>query len=338
MRYPSAYFVSLGIALCMILGHLAGGPGHFALPILGFLFLPVADRIAGISRWPSAAALDRITPARERLYDLATIAAAGATLGILGWALWTIAHEPMAWWEKAGLMVSTGMFTGYVGIVVAHDLMHRADRPHRLLAWILMSAVAYPHFCIEHVDGHHPRVATPEDPATARRGESFYAFVPRSILGGLLSALRLDWKPVALAYLLVAAAIVAIGHWLGRDALVLFAVQAAIAVLLLEGINYLEHYGLVRQKRASGHYEAVGPGHSWDCSYFLTNINIFNLGRHTDHHAHARRPYYRLRHVEETPHLPYGYATMFLIALVPPLWFRVMDRRLDDWMQRKTPA
>lgn len=338
MRYPFAYAVSLGIAFCVVLGHYLGGAGHFVLPFLGFVFLPFADKLAGHSRWPSAQALERIGPARERAYEAAIVAAALATPAMLGWALWTIATEPMTTWERAGLIVSTGMFTGYVGIVVAHDLMHRATLPHRLLAWLLMTIVLYPHFCIEHIQGHHPRVATPEDPATARRGESFYAFVPRSILGGLSSALRIEWKPVLLAYTLAAAAIVAIHHWLGAAALMLFLVQAMIAIVLLEGINYLEHYGLQRQKRESGRYEAVGVGHSWDTSYYLTNINIFNLGRHTDHHAHARRPYYRLRHVEKAPQLPFGYATMFMIALVPPLWFRLMDRRLDAWIAQSGTA
>lgn len=338
MRYPFAYFASLGIAAAVLIGHWLGGVGHFALPFLGFLFMPVADRLAGQSRWPSPQALERLTPERERIYEAAILSAALSTPLLLGWALWTVAHESMARWELWALAVSVGIYTGYVGIVVAHDLMHRAGRAHRLLAWLLMTIVLYPHFCVEHVFGHHPRVATPDDPATARRGESFYAFVPRSVFGGLLSALRIDWKPVVFANALGIAGAIAVQRWLGTDALILFLVQAAVAIILLEGINYLEHYGLVRTRRPSGHYEAVGPGHSWDTSYFLTNINIFNLGRHTDHHAHARRPYYRLRHVEDTPQLPFGYATMFLIALVPPLWFRLMDRRLDDWLQRKTPA
>lgn len=338
MRYPFAYFASLGIAAAVLIGHWIGGAGHFALPFLGFLFMPVADRLAGQSRWPSPQALERLTPERERIYEAAILSAALSTPLLLGWALWTVASESMARWELWALAVSVGIYTGYVGIVVAHDLMHRAGRAHRLLAWLLMTIVLYPHFCVEHIFGHHPRVATPEDPATARRGESFYAFVPRSVFGGLLSALRIDWKPVVFSNVLAIAGAVAIQRLLGTDALILFLVQAAVAIILLEGINYLEHYGLVRARRPSGHYEAVGPGHSWDTSYFLTNINIFNLGRHTDHHAHARRPYYRLRHVEDTPQLPFGYATMFLIALVPPLWFRLMDRRLDDWLQRKTPA
>ena len=331
MRNPIAYAVSIAIALCAILGHEVGGAGYFVLPFLGFVFMPIADRWAGQSRWPSPTALKNISPAKEKAFDAALVGAAFATLAMLVWGLWVAGTERLAWWEFAGLAISIGMFTGYVGIVVAHELIHRSSRAQRALGWVLMSAAIYPHFCIEHVYGHHPRFATPEDHATARRGESLYAFIPRSVFRGLISSLRIKPAPVLIAYALVAVAIALIYFGLGTGALKLMLIQAVIAVILLEGINYLEHYGLLRAKRPSGHYEPAGPGHSWDTSYYLTNTNIFNLGRHTDHHSHARRPFYRLRHIEEAPQLPFGYATMFLIALLPPLWFRIMDRRLDAW-------
>jgi alkane 1-monooxygenase len=331
MRNPIAYAVSIAIALCAILGQQAGGAGHFVLPFLGFVFMPIADRWAGQSRWPSPTALKNISPAKEKAFDAALISAAFATLAMLAWGVWTAGTEKLAWWEFTGLAISIGMFTGYVGIVVAHELIHRLSRAQRALGWILMSAAIYPHFCIEHIYGHHPRFATPEDHATARRGESLYVFIPRSIFRGLISSLKIKPVPVLIAYALVGAALAVIYFGLGPDALKLMLIQAAIAVVLLEGINYLEHYGLLRAKRPNGHYEPAGPGHSWDTSYYMTNTNIFNLGRHTDHHSHARRPFYRLRHIDEAPQLPFGYATMFLIALLPPLWFRIMDRRLDDW-------
>ncbi|MBK5264078.1 MAG: alkane 1-monooxygenase [Alphaproteobacteria bacterium] len=331
MRYPIAYAISIAIALCLVIGHYVGGIGHFAMPLLGFAFMPIADRWAGLSHWPSESALKKMNPAKERAFEAALIGAAFVTLVTLAWGLWVAAHETLMWWQFAGLAVSIGMLTGYVGIVVAHELMHRASLMHRALAWVLMSVTIYPHFCIEHIHGHHPRFATPDDHATARRGESFYLFLPRTIFGGLASALRIKPAPVLVAYTVILVLGMAIYRWLGTSALTLLLIQAAVAILLLEGINYLEHYGLLRARRASGHYEPAGPGHSWDTSYYLTNINIFNLGRHTDHHSHARRPYYRLRHIEEAPQLPYGYATMFLIALMPPLWFYIMNRRLDTW-------
>lgn len=335
MRNPLAYSVSLAMALCLVLGSFAGGAGYYVLPFLGFVFMPFADRWAGQSRWPSENALKNISPAKEKAYDAALVSAAFATLGALAWGLWVASAWTLRPWEYAGLVISVGMFTGYVGIVVAHELIHRPSATHRGMGWVLMSAALYPHFCVEHILGHHPRFATPDDHATARRGETLYTFLPRSIFRGLFSAIRFKPLSVLAAYAILIGLLFAIHRWLGADALKLMLFQALIAVILLEGINYLEHYGLLRARRANGQYEPPGPGHSWDTSYYLTNTNIFNLGRHTDHHSHARRPFYRLRHIDEAPQLPYGYATMFLIALVPPLWFRIMDRRLDEWHANK---
>lgn len=342
MRYPLNYTGSLFIALLIVIGHYAGGPGHFVMPLLGFLVLPYADARVGLSQWPSRSALERISPRQAQGYERAVVAAALVDIALVLWALWVVAHEAIAWWQLLGLTVSVGLFSGYIGIVVGHEMMHRTDAPHRLLGWILMSLALYPHFCIEHVYGHHPNVATLKDPATARRGEHFYAFLPRSIFGGMASAWRIERERLARAgsgvnQLLVAHGLIALGLaalWfgLGPRVLAFFVAQAAIAVLLLEGINYLEHYGLLRALRDNGRPVPVAPEHSWNSSHFLTNINLFNLGRHPEHHMQGNRAFYRLRHFEEAPQLPYGYATMFLIALVPPLWFRIMDKRLDDYL------
>lgn len=348
MRYPLNYTGSLFIALLIVIGHYAGGPGHFVMPLLGFLLLPWADARVGLSQWPSPSALERISPRQARGYERAVVAAAFVDIALVLWALWVVAHEAMVWWQLMGLTISVGLFSGYIGIVVAHEMMHRTDAGHRLLGWILMSLALYPHFCIEHVYGHHPRVATREDPATARRGESFYAFLPRSVFGGMASAWRIERERLAraktgihqllIAYGLIALVLAALWFGLGPRVLGFFAAQAAIAVVLLEGINYLEHYGLLRAVRDNGRPVPVGPEHSWNSSHFLTNINLFNLGRHPEHHMQGSRAFYRLRHFDEAPQLPYGYATMFLIALVPPLWFRHMDRRLDEYLVGHTSA
>ncbi|MGE0774549.1 MAG: alkane 1-monooxygenase [Sphingomonadaceae bacterium] len=345
MRYPLNYTGSLFIALIIVLGHYAGGVGHFAMPLLGFIVLPFADARVGYSRWPSPSALERITPGQEKGYERSLMMAALVDIALVIWALWVVSRETMLWWEYLGLTVSIGLFSGYIGIVVAHEMMHRSDRTHRGLGWVLMSLALYPHFCIEHVYGHHPNVATRADPATARRGESFYRFLPRSVFGGIASAWRIERARLAragsgtfsprngllLAWGGIALGLVAIGVGLGVQTLGFFIAQAAVAVILLEGINYLEHYGLLRALRDNGRPVPVATEHSWNSSHFLTNINLFNLGRHPEHHMQGSRAFYRLRHFDEAPQLPHGYATMFLIALIPPLWFRVMDRRLDEY-------
>lgn len=350
MRYPLNYTGSIFIALFILVGHYAGGIGNYVMVMLGFLVLPFADARVGFSRWPSDAALERISPAQVRGYERATLLAAFVDIALLGWALWAVSHEVMATWEWLGLMISVGLFSGYIGIVVAHEFMHRSSALQRRLGFTLMSLALYPHFCIEHVHGHHSHVATRDDPATARRGENFYLFLPRSVFGGMASAWRLERERLARAgsgplsprnallicYALIAIGLTAIWFGLGSDAFAFFIGQALIAVILLEGINYLEHYGLLRELRENGRPVPVGAEHSWNSSHFLTNVNLFNLGRHPEHHMQGSRPFYRLRHFDEAPQLPHGYATMFLIALVPPLWFRIMDRRLDTYLAARS--
>ncbi len=248
--------------------------------------------------------------------------------------------------ETIGLTLSTGVVSGSGGIVIAHELMHRASAFSRALAEILMTQASYAHFCIEHVHGHHRHVATPRDPASSRRGESVFAFVPRSILGGARSAWRIESERVAragLAWTLrdrrlrmplsTALAYATIAAAFGAKGVALFLAQGAVAVALLEVINYLEHYGLSRRELAPGRYERVGPEHSWNSSHRISNLYLFNLARHSDHHYLASRPYEALRHWDdrEAPQLPSGYAAMLMVAVVPPVWFRVMNPRVDAW-------
>jgi len=331
MRRPIAYFTSVWMACLLVLGAWLGGVGFYVLPVLAFMVVPAIDKRVGTSRWPSDAALKTIDAAKARGYDAALITASFTTLLMVAYGLWVAGRWTLTSWELGGLILSVGIMSGYVGIVAAHELIHRSSRVERLLGWVLMSAALYPHFCVEHILGHHPRFATPEDHATARRGESLYVFIPRSIVRGLISAIAFRPVQVLSVYALLVLFLVAVYQYLGTTALIFMLAQAFVAICLLEAINYLEHYGLLRRKLASGQYEAPGPGHSWDTSSLMTNLNTFNLGRHSMHHSFARRPYYRLQQNDAAPQLPHGYATMFLIALVPPLWFRIMDRRLDAW-------
>jgi alkane 1-monooxygenase len=245
--------------------------------------------------------------------------------------------------EIAGWIVSLGVTTGGGGITVAHELMHRRAPVARAWAEVLMTLVLYPHFCIEHVLGHHRHVATPRDPASARRGESVWRFLPRTVGGGLLSAWRLETERVrakgvrGLADrrlrhpLLVLALFLGSGLFGGATALGVLFGQAAVAILLLEVVNYIEHYGLERRPRRDGRFERVRPEHSWNSAHRITSWYIFNLNRHSDHHYLASRPYPLLRHFDEAPQLPAGYPSMVLLALVPPLWRAVMDPRVDAW-------
>ena len=207
---------------------------------------------------------------------------------------------------------------------------------------VLLASVTYPHLQIEHVKGHHRRVGTLDDPATARLGESLYAFLRRSIGGGLASAWQIErrrllerrndlWSPhnAMLRYAAAEAAIYAVlAFAFGPVAVALFAGQSIIAIAILEAINYVEHYGLVRTQLPSGEYERVRPAHSWDSRNRAGNWLLINLPRHSDHHLVAAKRYQSLELVPDAPQLPGGYGAMFLLALVPPLWFRVMNPRV----------
>ena len=260
--------------------------------------------------------------------------------------LWFIVNGGLTASEQIGLAVTLG-FIGGLGINTAHELGHKKEQHERWLAKVALAPSIYGHFFIEHNRGHHVRVATPMDPASSRLGETFYTFLPRTVLGSLVSAWRLERARIARrgqhpfrvsndvlnSWLMTLALWTLIIVWLGWGALPFLLIQAAIAVALLEAVNYLEHYGMLRQKVISGdreRYEQVQPRHSWNSNNIATNVLLYHLQRHSDHHAQPTRRYQALRDYDESPALPTGYAAMILLALVPPVWFRVMDPRVAE--------
>jgi len=251
-----------------------------------------------------------------------------------------LAFSPL---EIVGLVVSTGVVTGSVAVVTGHELVHRSSTWERALGLYLLTLAGNPHFRIEHVEGHHRYVGTPRDPATARFGESIYRFYLRSVPGQLGSAWSIECGRLARHGLRVislrnrmlqyAAALMvlhlAIWTLMGWRAGLFMVVQCFFgAVVLFDAVNYIEHYGLVRNELGAGRYEPVGPQHSWDAYQKTTNWFLFNLGRHSDHHMNAWRPFLRLHTQMEAPRMPAGYAATILLAWIPPLWFRVMDPRV----------
>jgi alkane 1-monooxygenase len=348
MRYPLVYLVGPIAALLIVTSFYAGGIWLAVMPAVFYLLLPIGDTLTGLSLWPSEHRITRFDKRTKRHYDMILLAAAWSTVLLLGWALYAVSVTPLTWWEFTLIAVIIGEYGGFVGIVTAHELMHRRSEGKRQLAFLLMALEAYSFFCIEHVHGHHRRVATPDDPATARAGQSLYAFLPRTVFGSFRSALRLERERLARKQLpfwshhnlllrwqvLTIALMLAIYILLGPMSLLLFVVQALFAIFALETINYIEHYGLLRKQRPDGSYESVRPAHSWNSNHILTNVSLFNLGRHSDHHHQSSRRYYTLRHYDEAPQLPYGYSAMVVLAMLPPLWFRVMDRELARFDER----
>ncbi|HEY1992742.1 MAG TPA: alkane 1-monooxygenase, partial [Gammaproteobacteria bacterium] len=235
--------------------------------------------------------------------------------------------------------------SGSIGIVIAHELGHHLDRRDRLLSRALLASVCYLHFHVEHNRGHHSQVATPEDAASARYGENLYAFLPRTLAGSWRHAWLLEQERLARSGtgvwslrnpmlwcviwpLLLAGAL---GLAFGAPAVGFFLVQACIAVLLLEAVNYIEHYGLERRLLPDGSREKVSVAHSWNSSQRLSGYFLFNLTRHSHHHIQAQRHYQALAHEDASPQMPAGYAGMLVLAFLPPLWERVMHPRLAAW-------
>ncbi len=259
---------------------------------------------------------------------------------LLGLGLWLVASGPLSVAATCALGLAVGGITGSQGITFAHELGHSRSRLDRALAWALMASVCYAHFMVEHYRGHHVRAATPDDPASARRGESLWRFMPRTLLGSWVSAWRLEaaglmqrrrgWRASPLVWVTLAQGLwlIVLLVWLGPLALLFWVVQAAYAVFLLEAVNYIEHYGLVRQPQR-GRYEPFGLAHAWNADHLVTNSVIANLQRHSDHHMHAWKPYAELRPLPG-PQLPSGYAGCLFLAMVPRFWFAAMEPRLTD--------
>lgn len=340
-RSPSVvpYWLGYVTLLVFVAGIRAGGMWTWLPVLFVFAALPLMDALAA----PHVAYRDD-RPGRW-IYDLPLLAwpVLQVLAGVL--ALRAVERAITTPLVAIGIVSSLGLLSGSVGINVAHELMHRNGRLERGLAELLMTLVAYPHFCVEHVLGHHKHVATPRDPATARLGESVFAFFVRVIPGSLKSAWRLEGERVersgltafgwrdrrARQPLLLAAAIGVVGASFGGVGLLVFLGQAVVAVGLLESINYLEHYGLRRREVMPGQYERVAPRHAWSSSHRFSNWYLFNLARHADHHMVASRPYEQLRTGRDEPELPAGYSAMLLLAWCPPAWFRVMDPRARRW-------
>ncbi|MFY0643226.1 MAG: alkane 1-monooxygenase [Bacteroidia bacterium] len=261
---------------------------------------------------------------------------------LLLWFLTIVSENKLTIAESVGIVSTMGILCGVYGINVAHELGHRKEKQDQIVAQSLLLTSLYMHFFIEHNRGHHKKVGTPEDPATARINESIYVFWIRSIVGSWISAYRLEkerlkriGKPVfsisnqfirfqiiQFAFLCL---IVIFFSWIS---LIFFLASALIGIVLLESINYVEHYGLQREKLNDKVFAGIAPEHSWNSNHPLGRYILFELSRHSDHHQNSSTIYPELKSQSEAPQLPTGYPGMMLLALIPPLWKRVMNKRL----------
>jgi len=291
--------------------------------------------------------------AREPSFKWITMLWAPFQFIFLMWACWAFSVYPLGWVDRLLFMLSVGLNTGALGINISHELIHRSESEEQMLGKSLLVMVCYGHWYVEHLRGHHRHVSTPVDPATAKRGQTFYSFWLQSVIGTWRSAWGIErerlqklgqnawsWRndviSLSLASCVFAMGVCSLFGWLG---LVMFLGQAFFAFSVLELVNYIEHYGLSRRplqvtdKLGHARYEAVDVIHSWNADQKITNLFLFKLQRHSDHHAFASRRYQVLRTFERSPQMPTGYAGMITMALFPKLWFRIMNPRVDSFMK-----
>lgn len=340
LNSPSIPFTFSGFLLAY--AHTGHWGWLFVAPFVIHLLVPLLDLAIGVdfSNPPESAVaqLEQDPYYRVLVWAYVPFQFFATVLGA-----WLAATQPLTWVVFLGLVWTVGSING-IGIATAHELGHKKEAADRWLARIALAPSMYGHFYVEHNRGHHKRVATPEDPASARMGESFWAFLPRTVMGSLQSAWALErvrlnglgkseWSggnQVLQAWAMTLVLFGALTLWLGWTALAFLVVQGLYGASMLEVVNYVEHYGLLRQRDASDRYGRCEPEHSWNSNHIIGNVMLYHLQRHSDHHAHPARRYQALRHFDDAPQLPAGYATMIAVAYFPPLWYALMDWRVVD--------
>ncbi len=345
------FWASLGLVPLAAIAALNGGWTLLLVPIYALGLTTLLDRLTGLNE----ANADTETPDAQLFWHrLITLIWFPIQFAVLFGTIWWATRAPdLATWEKLALFYGIGVMTGGIGINYAHELMHQSSKLERWLGDLLMASVLYSHFRSEHLLVHHRYVGTPRDPVTARYNEGFHRFFPRVLRQCAASAWRAEaamlarkghgplhrsnpfWRYAALQAGMVILALL-IG---GLPGLGLFLFQALIAVWYLELTNYVEHYGLTRKHLGDGKYEHVQPRHSWNAAHRVSNWLLINLQRHSDHHYKPCRrfPLLQTYSREDAPQLPLGYPAMTALAMIPPLWRRVMNPRVRQWRRAYYP-
>ncbi len=340
LKYASVY-LSLAVIMSSLV---AGGIWVFVAPVYVFGLIPLIELFFRGSEQNMTKAEEEIAK-KDWKYDFILWSTVPLQFAIMFYFLNRVDDGSLAMWEKLGMMFAFGISCGVLGINLAHELGHRNTWYEQFLSKILLSTSLYMHFFIEHNRGHHKNVSTDEDPASSRYGEIIYAFYLRSVRDSWLSAWHLEsdrlkkdgknfWSMhnEMLMYQFIQLAILAVifALW-GWKVMLFFIGSATIGFLLLETVNYIEHYGLRRKKIDGAYYEKVMPIHSWNSNHPIGRIMLFELTRHSDHHYMASRKYQVLRHFDYSPQMPTGYPGMMVLALLPPLWFKVMHRQIEKY-------
>ncbi len=335
LKYLAAYSIPTVVIVSMVLG------GSYAFLAIGYVFVAVPFiELFTSGKTVNLSKLEEEVASKDKIYDFLLYALVPLHLFILIYFLLKVNQSEVIGFELLGYITALGMSCG-LSINNAHELGHRTKKYEQFLSQLLLMTSLYMHFFIEHNRGHHKNVATDEDPSSGRLGESIYHFFPRTLIGSWKSAWHLEavrcnnnsipvvsvknqmliFQIIQLLFLLLIFLI------FGLKTMLAFTGSACIGILMLETVNYIEHYGLSRKKKGS-RYERTLPIHSWNSNHPIGRLIMLELSRHSDHHFMSTRKYQILRHFDESPQMPTGYPGMMLLALIPPIWFNIMNKEI----------
>jgi alkane 1-monooxygenase len=342
MSVRATKYLSPLIVFCLaIISFNSSGIACYGALIFAWVLVPLAELFFSPDPANLTAAEEELAR-HDKTYDRLLYAVVILHLLTLFYFLYRMQSEGISVADTIGRVGTMGLLLGTFGINIGHELGHRPKTAEKWLARFALMSSLYIHFYIEHNKGHHKRVATHEDPATARYGEPVYFFWFRSIINCYIGAWSiankecrkkgqpvLSWQNEMLQTQIMQAIFLGFIFWVaGWRVALLYCCAALIGILLLETVNYIEHYGLSRKKTGVDQYERTQPAHSWNSDHILGRLLLFELSRHSDHHYMASRKYQVLRHHDDAPQMPTGYPGMMMMSLLPPVWFKVMHKRI----------
>jgi len=338
------YLAALTIPLSAVISVHFKGVLSFFTPFYAFILIPIIEMMIPQDQ-ENLDEEGKEVKSAHAVFDWMLYINIPIVFSILFYTLWLVSATTLQPYELIGLVLSVGIVLGVNGINVAHELGHRQKSFERHLGKLLLLPSLYMHFYIEHNFGHHVKAATTEDPATARYNQSLYSFWITSTLKQYASAWKLQQKLLGnnlftlkndmLFYVFFQVAYLLLVYLLfGGTAFVAAIGAAIIGFLLLETVNYIEHYGLLRFKLPSGRYERVRECHSWNSNHVVGRIVLYELTRHSDHHYKSSKKYQLLDCHDSSPQMPFGYPTSMVLSFFPPLWFRIMNKRVPEHMRK----
>ena len=341
------YLLSFIPILSVYWGFSVGGIWTFSGAMVAYLAIPFMELFL-LGTEENRTDETTMSWTKARFFDVMLYLNLPLLFGLIFYFCHIISTQALATYELVGMTISLGIIIGSAGINVGHELGHRSTWYEQLMSKTHYLSALYMHFFIEHNRGHHKWVATDKDPASSKLNQTLFAFYWQSVAGGFLSAWKLEnnrlrqqgKSPLSLENEMIWYMVIQVLYIVGMSllfsglAVVLLILAAIQGFLQLETVNYIEHYGLRRKKLANGRYEPVMPYHSWNSNHAIGRIVLYELTRHSDHHFNATRKYQVLRHFDESPQLPFGYPGSMMLATIPPLWFKVMNKRVEAFQER----